>query len=72
LQVGGLSFGVAHCNERMHPLCLKLSAVMEKFCTTMERKKPPIENVKNLWNEKGIRLRIKLMKWDKKCVKLEV
>jgi hypothetical protein len=50
----------------------KLSTILEKFCTTMERKKPPIENVKNLWNEKGIRLRIKLMKWDKNCVKLEV
>jgi hypothetical protein len=50
----------------------KAFAIMEKFCTTMETKKPPIEHVKNLWNEKGIILRIKLMKWDKKCVKLEV
>jgi hypothetical protein len=50
----------------------KLYAMMEKFCTTMERKKPLVEHVKNLWNEKGIRLKIELMKWDKKCVKLEV
>jgi hypothetical protein len=34
--------------------------------------KPLVEHVKNLWNEKNIKLKIELMKWDKKCVKLEV
>jgi hypothetical protein len=39
----------------------KLCAMMEKFCTMMERKKPPMDHVKNLWNEKGIGLKIELM-----------
>jgi hypothetical protein len=38
----------------------------------MERKKPLVEHVKNLWNEKGIGLKIELMQWDKKCIKFEV
>jgi hypothetical protein len=45
---------------------------MKKLCVMMERKKPLVERVKNLWNEKRIRLKIELMQWDKKCVKLEV
>jgi hypothetical protein len=79
LEVGGLSFRVACCNKRMHPLCLKLChemeklcAMIEKLCTTMERKNPLVECVKNLWNEIGIGLKIELMQWEKKCVKLEV
>jgi hypothetical protein len=50
----------------------KLCAMMGKFCNTMERKEPLVEHMKNLWNENGIRMKIKLMKWDKKCVKLKV
>jgi hypothetical protein len=51
----------SHWDERLHCLCLKLCAEMEKLCIVMMRKKPLVEHLKNLWNEKRTRLKIKLM-----------
>jgi hypothetical protein len=68
LEVGRVSLGVVCCDERLHHLCLKLCAGMEKlyikmetFCIVMMRKKPLVEHLKNLWNEKKSRLKIELM-----------
>jgi hypothetical protein len=32
---------------------------MEKLCTTLMERKAPMEYLNNLWNEKGIGLKIK-------------
>jgi hypothetical protein len=38
---------------------MKLYARMEKLCATMMKRKPPMECLKNVWNENGIGLKIK-------------
>jgi hypothetical protein len=65
LQVGRLSFGIAHCNEKMHPLCLMFFHEMEKLCAMIEKflhhdgkKETSSGALKNLWNEKRIKLKI--------------